>query len=89
MGITEVIKGLHHHILAAEEALLLFTPLELQEEDTGKEEDIITDPGIIVDQRVFLDHPNLTKEEEAREVVAAGIGRTEVAIEDQRIEVVV
>ena len=89
MGITEVIKGLHHHIPAAVVARLLFTPLELQEEDTGKVEVIITDPEIIMDQRVFLDHPKPTMEEEARGVAAAGIDRTEVVIEDQRIEVVV
>ena len=89
MGITEVIKGLRHHILAAEEVLLLFIPLELQEEDTVKAGVIITDPEIIMHQRVSQDHPRLTMVEEAREVVVAGTGRTGVAIEDQRTEVAV
>ena len=89
MGITEVIKGLHHHTPAAEEARLLFIHLELQEEDTAKAGDIITDPETIMHQRVFLGHPKATMEEEARGVVAAGIDKTEVEIEDQRIEVVV
>ena len=89
MGITGVIKVLRHHILVVEEALLLCIPLELQEEDTVKAGVIITDPEIITHQRVSQGHPRLTMGEEAREEVVAAIGRTGVAIEDQRTEVAV
>ena len=88
MDITGVIKEPRHHILAVEEARLLFTPLELQGEGTGKEGVIIIDPETLMDQIVFRDHLKATMEREVREVVVAGIGKTEAEIEDQLTEVV-